>query len=88
MSCLPVRRSPRPIALPAASGVVVPRTAFTDATESQLFVIRDGVAELLAVRRGAEDAQNALVSGLAEGSVFVLDGTGAVSDGLHVAVHR
>ncbi len=67
--------------LPTASGVRIPKTAFLDTTNSTVQTVTNGIIHTTKVTMVAEDAQNAIVSGLSSGTAVVANGQLGLSDG-------
>jgi hypothetical protein len=67
--------------LPSASGVRIPATAFLDTTNSTVQTVNSGVVHTVKVTMLAQDAQNAIVSGLPPGASVVTNGQLGLSDG-------
>jgi HlyD family secretion protein len=67
--------------LPSASGVRIPATAFLDTTNSTVQTVNNGVVHTVKVTMLAQDAQNAIVSGLPPGASVVTNGQLGLSDG-------
>jgi multidrug efflux pump subunit AcrA (membrane-fusion protein) len=67
--------------LPSASGVRVPATAFLDTTNSTLQTVSNGVVHTVKVTMIAQDARNAIVSGLSPGVTVVTNGQLGLSEG-------
>jgi len=63
------------VTLAAVSGTEIPRTAFTDGTESQVIAVRGNVPHHVDVTVLAEDATHAIVQGLPAGTSIVGNGT-------------
>ena len=74
------------VQLATVTGPRIPRAAFTDGTESAVVAVRSGTAKIVAVKRVAEDATNAVVAGLADGETVVADGGAGIADGQKIAV--
>ena len=75
------------VPLPAASGIRIPATAFTDDSHTQVMVVADdGTVHLTRVVELGHNDQNAVVAGLAPGARVVNDGQTSVSEGQKVAI--
>jgi multidrug efflux pump subunit AcrA (membrane-fusion protein) len=74
------------IALPPVRGLLIPATAFTDSTNQQVLVVRQGVARQTPVTQLASDGSFAVVNGLAAGDTVVSNGSLGITDGTMVAV--
>src|SRR5581483_8032006 len=68
-------------ALPGASGIRIPVTAFLDTTNSTVQVVRNGTAQTVHVTELAADGKNAIVSGLPGGTVVISNGQLGLADG-------
>jgi RND family efflux transporter MFP subunit len=62
-------------------GLVVPRTAFTDDSQSAVETIAGGVVKTIPVTMVAEDLKSAVVEGLAPGETVIQNGQLGLSDG-------
>jgi HlyD family secretion protein len=71
-------------ALPSASGVRIPATAFLDTTNSTVQTVTNDVVHTVKVTMLAQDQQNAIVSGLSPGAAVVTNGQLGLSDGQQV----
>jgi multidrug efflux pump subunit AcrA (membrane-fusion protein) len=70
-------------------GIVVPVTAFVDDTHRSVYVVVDGIVRTRSVGEVKEDAQNAVVTGLSNGTVVVKDVEQAnVGNGDRVRIDR
>jgi hypothetical protein len=77
------------VALPAVSGVIVPVSAFVDDTRAAVYVVTNGVATSQNVNEVKDDGTNAVVTGLAAGTVVVKDVDAAnVGNGDHVTTRK
>jgi len=56
---------------PAVRGIVIPLTAFVDDTRSTIYTVVDGVVHLQPVSEISDDGANAVVSGIAAGTLVV-----------------
>ena len=61
------------VAEPPVTGVLVPLSAFLDDTHTAVYVVSDGVVRTAPVTEVKDDGKNAVVTGLATGSVIVQD---------------
>ncbi len=68
-------------ALPGASGVRIPVTAFLDTTNTTVQVVRNGVAQTVHVIALAQDGKNAIVDGLPAGQTVIANGQLGIADG-------
>jgi multidrug resistance efflux pump len=74
--------------LPPVSGVEIPMTAFVDDTHASVFTVDDGTVKTQKVSEVDDDGKNAIVTGLAAGSVVVKDvEASTVAAGDRVAVN-
>jgi HlyD family secretion protein len=71
-------------ALPSASGMRIPATAFLDTTNSTVQTVTNNVVHTVKVTMLAQDQQNAIVSGLSPGTAVVTNGQLGLSDGQQV----
>jgi hypothetical protein len=62
-------------------GLVVPRTAFTDDSQSAVETIAGGVVKTIPVTMVAEDGKTAVVQGLSPGEAVIQNGQLGLSDG-------
>jgi multidrug efflux pump subunit AcrA (membrane-fusion protein) len=74
--------------LPGASGIRVPVTAFLDTTNSSVQVVHNSAAQTVHVTMIAQDAKNAVVTGLPQGSVVIANGQLGLADGQRVQPQR
>ncbi len=68
-------------ALPGASGVRIPVTAFLDTTNTTVQVVRNGTAQTVHVIALAQDGKNAIVDGLPAGQTVIANGQLGIADG-------
>jgi HlyD family secretion protein len=68
-------------ALPSASGITIPSTAFLDTTNSSVQTVSNGVVHIAKVTMLAQDSQRAIVTGLAPGTTVVSNGQLGLSEG-------
>lgn len=68
-------------ALPSASGITIPSTAFLDTTNSSVQTVVNGVVHTAKVTMLAQDSQHAIVAGLAPGTTVVSNGQLGLSEG-------
>jgi multidrug resistance efflux pump len=71
--------------LPTTTGIRVPATAFLDTTNSSVQIVRDGAVHTVHVTMIAQDAKNAIVTGLEPGVQVVANGQLGLADGQPVA---
>jgi multidrug efflux pump subunit AcrA (membrane-fusion protein) len=71
-------------ALPGASGIRIPVTAFLDTTNSSVQVVHDGTARTVHITMIAADGKNAVVAGLPAGAVVISNGQLGLTDGQRV----
>jgi multidrug efflux pump subunit AcrA (membrane-fusion protein) len=69
----------------AVNGVRIPRSAFTDGSESTVVSVRDGRTQLTPVNVIAEDDGHAIVRGIASGARIIADGNAGYTSGQTVA---
>jgi multidrug efflux pump subunit AcrA (membrane-fusion protein) len=75
------------VSLPAASGIRIPITAFTDDNHDTVMVVAaDGTVKTVNVSEETNDGTMSVVSGLAAGSRVVGDGQTSIGNGEKVAV--
>lgn len=75
------------VALPPASGVRVPVTAFTDDNHDAVMVVAtDGTVKTVNVTEQTNDGTTSIVSGLTSGARVVSDGQTSIGDGEKVAI--
>ena len=74
--------------LPGASGIRVPVTAFLDTTNSSVQVVHNSAAQTVHVTMIAEDAKNAVVTGLPQDAVVIANGQLGLADGQRVQPQR
>ncbi len=75
------------VPLPAASGIRIPATAFTDDSHTQVMVVADdGTVHLEHVVELGSDDKFAVVAGLQPGARILNDGQTSVSEGQKVAI--
>ena len=67
-------------ALPAATGIVIPATAFLDTTNSSVQVVRNGTVHTVRVTMLAQDGKDAVVVGVSPGEQVVANGQLGLSD--------
>jgi Cu(I)/Ag(I) efflux system membrane fusion protein len=68
------------------NGVRIPRSAFTDGSESTVVAVRDDRTQLQPVAVVAEDDRHAIVRGLAGGARIIANGNAGYTSGQIVAV--
>lgn len=72
-------------ALPSASGITIPSTAFLDTTNSSVQTVDgNGVVHIAKVTMLAQDSQHAVIAGLAPGTKVVSNGQLGLSEGQQV----
>ena len=71
--------------LPAASGLLIPDTAFLDTTNSTVQTVNAGVVRTAKVTMLADDGKSAVVAGIAPGTPVVVNGQSGLTDGQSVA---
>lgn len=76
------------ITLSSVSGTSIPRSAFSDGTETHVIVVRDGVAHVTPVRVLAENSSTAIVDGITAQTSLVSDGNAGIADGDRVDTAR
>ena len=69
------------VSQPQTSGVRIPRTAFTDDTQTTVQTIINSAIKTLPVTLVAEDGKYAVVEGLHNGEFVVVNGQLGLSDG-------
>jgi len=69
------------VSRPRTTGMRIPRTAFTDDTQTTVQTIVDSAIRTLPVTLVAEDAKYAVVEGLHDGQSVVINGQLGLSDG-------
>jgi multidrug efflux pump subunit AcrA (membrane-fusion protein) len=75
------------VSLPSVSGAKIPVTAFVDDTHSAVYGVSNGVVRQVSVHEIKDDGNNAIVSGISDGSQVVRNvESAAVAGGDHVAV--
>jgi hypothetical protein len=72
-------------ALPARTGMRIPATAFLDTTNSSVQIVREGTVHTVHVTMLAQDAKNAIVTGLEPGVQVIANGQLGLADGQPVA---
>jgi multidrug efflux pump subunit AcrA (membrane-fusion protein) len=70
----------------AVNGVRIPRSAFTDGSESTVVIVRDDRTQLRPVAVVAEDDGSAIVRGVASGDRIIANGNAGYTSGQSVAV--
>jgi hypothetical protein len=69
------------VSRPRTTGLRIPRTSFTDDTQTSVQTIVNSVIKTLPVTLVAEDANYAVVEGLHNGESIVINGQLGLSDG-------
>jgi HlyD family secretion protein len=69
------------IALPSASGVGIPTTAFLDDSHTSLMIDKDGTAARTSVREVANDGTTSIVTGLKSGTTIISNGQLGITAG-------
>jgi HlyD family secretion protein len=74
------------VLLPPQRGIAVPVNAFLDDTHQTVMAVASGVAHVANVTEVAEDAHNAIVTGVPSGTAVLANGQSGIVDGEKVAV--
>jgi HlyD family secretion protein len=74
------------VLLPSERGIAIPVNAFLDDTHQTIMAIAGGVAHVDNVTEVAEDAHNAIVTGVPSGTTVLANGQSGIVDGEKVAV--
>jgi hypothetical protein len=69
------------IALPSASGVGIPVTAYLDDSHSSVMIDKDGTATRSSVREIANDGTTSIVQGLKSGTTVISNGQLGITAG-------
>ena len=69
------------VSRPRTSGIRIPRTAFTDDTQTTVQTIANGKVQTIPVTMVAEDGKNAVVQGVRSGEPIIVNGQLGLSDG-------